>query len=195
MIKSEDFNFAPVMDYPNKLQRVDLSQGIDEGKLAATEWGAGGYNEKRKGMYLAPHFEGKRYIHMGIDIWAKAGEPVFVFYEGKVAYARDNDRQGDYGGTIVTVHNIGGKDLYALYGHLSKSSPGMVQKGQKISAGDKIGVLGAKEENGGWIPHLHFQLSWQDPGEADMPGVVSDENHEQALEIYPDPKLVLGNLF
>lgn len=189
------FSFAPIMDYPKKMQQVDLSNGADEEKLEAIEWGAGGYNEKRKGMYLAPHFEGKRYIHMGIDIWADAGEPVYAFHDGKVAYAGDKDRQGDYGGTIVTVHELGDETLFALYGHLSKASPERVEAGDLITAGEKIGELGTKEENGGWIPHLHFQLSWKDPKEADMPGVVSDADHASALETYPDPKLVLGNLF
>lgn len=189
------FSFARIMDYPDKLQPVSLRNGVDEKKLESIEWGAGGYNEKRKGMYLAPHFEGKRYIHMGIDIWADAGEPVYAFYDGEVAYARDNDRQGDYGGTIVTIHELGSKTLFALYGHLSKASSKGVEAGDSIRAGEQIGELGTEEENGGWIPHLHFQLSWEDPEEADMPGVVSDADHASALKTYPDPKLVLGNLF
>lgn len=195
MIDFDTYNFAPVMNYPDNLQKVDLSRGFDEEKLASLEWGAGGYNEKREGMYLAPHFEGKRYIHMGIDIWASAGRPVFSIYDGKVAYMRNNDRKGDYGGTIITVHKLADTTLYALHGHLSKASLEMVKPGQDVSKGDKIAELGNREENGGWIPHLHFQLSWEDPGEADMPGVVSDASHAEALRTYPDPKLVLGNLF
>ncbi|HET6528601.1 MAG TPA: hypothetical protein VFG39_07595, partial [Balneolaceae bacterium] len=59
----------------------------------------------------------------------------------------------------------------------------------------KIAEIGTEEVNGGWAPHLHFQLSVDDPGKADLPGVVSDDEREQALELYPDPRLVLGELY
>lgn len=189
------FNFAPVMDYPEDLYLFDLQDRYDRQLLESKKWGVGRYNEKRKKMYTAPQYRGKRNIHMGIDIWAPAGEPVYAFYDGRVAYMRDNDEQGNYGGTIVTAHKPGGQQLFALYGHLSKKSLSMVQPGQEISAGDKIAELGTELENGGWVPHLHFQLSFEDPGEADMPGVVADENREEALQKYPDPRLVLGELY
>ena len=50
-------------------------------------------------------------------------------------------------------------------------------------------------ENGGWEPHLHFQLSYQEPETHDMPGVVAPSDREEALQIYPDPRLVLGTLY
>lgn len=189
------FNFAPVMDYPKDLYLFDLSDCYDRELLKSKKWGVGRYNEKRKKMYTAPQYRGKRNIHMGIDIWAPAGEPVYAFHDGKVAYMRDNDEKGNYGGTIVTVHKLADQQLFALYGHLSKKSLAIVRCEQEIAKGEKIAELGTEQENGGWVPHLHFQLSVEDPGEADMPGVVADEDCEKAVQKYPDPRLVLGKLY
>ena len=55
--------------------------------------------------------------------------------------------------------------------------------------------MGAHDENGGWEPHLHFQLSYQEPETHDMPGVVAPSDRDEALQIYPDPRLVLGALY
>lgn len=200
----EDFdftacNFAPVMDYPDDPDRLfvlDLSRGYDPVSIKRkTKWGIGRYNEKRPDMYTAPQYENRRNIHMGIDIWADAGDPVFSFYDGVVVYKQDNKSKGDYGPTIVTKHVLNGIELFALYGHLSRSSLSLIPEGERVKKKQKIGYLGDKSVNGGWEPHLHFQLSFEDPGEADMPGVVARDEHKRALKIYPDPRLVLGNLY
>jgi len=183
------------MDYPGKMEVLDLSEGYDPEFLASKEWTIGKYNEKRRNMYSAPQFEKSRCIHMGIDIWTRAGAPVYAFYEGRIAYVGDNNRKGDYGGTIVTVHQIGNEELFALYGHLSKKSLSTAKMNREIDKGEQIAELGTPEENGGWPPHLHFQLSWENPGEADMPGVVAEEDREWALKTYPDPRMVLGELY
>ncbi len=195
MLDFSEYNFEPVMDYPDELPVLDLSVKKDPDVIKSKGWAVGKYDEKREGMYTASHFEGRRNIHVGIDIFTSAGRPVFAFYGGEIAYQGDNNRLGDYGPTIVTRHLINGRYLYALHGHLSRRSLTMHKKGDKVKAGEQIAELGTEEENVGWVPHLHFQLSLEDPGEADMPGVVSPENHSEALEIYPDPRLVLGNLY
>ena len=67
--------------------------------------------------------------------------------------------------------------------------------GQKISGGEVICWIGDRHENGGWDPHLHFQLSWSDPGTHDMPGVVNPADREEALAKYPDPRMVMGPIY
>ena len=64
-----------------------------------------------------------------------------------------------------------------------------------VSAGQVIGWLGAETENGGWPPHVHFQLSWERPETHDMPGAVDPADRAAALKRYPDPRLVLGPLW
>ena len=189
----------PVMNLPDHYEVFDLSKGYDPVKISEFidngGWAIGKYCEKRAGMYNAPQFKNRRNIHMGIDIWAPAGEPVFAPLAGLVKYMANHSEEGNYGGTIVLEHTFMGKPIFALYGHLSPDSLGRLKKGQNLRAGEIIGRLGDETENGNWPPHLHFQLSVKDPGEADMPGVVSDDEEIMALEIYPDPSIILGNLY
>ncbi len=187
------------MNLPEKYKVFDFREGFPRQEI--TEfiknggWGVGKYNEKRKNMYVAPQYENRRNIHMGIDIWAPAGEPVFAPLDGKVAYTGNLSEKGNYGAVIVLKHIFDGQPLYALYGHLSLKSLEQVSPGESIDAGGIVGWLGNETENGNWPPHLHFQLSLKDPEEADMPGVVSEDELEKALEIYPDPRKLLGNLY
>lgn len=183
------------MDYPEEMKVFDLSDGYDSTYIQSFEWGIGKYNEKRLHMYTTDQFEGNRNIHMAIDIWTRAHRPVYAFADGTVVYLQDNDQPRDYGPTIVTKHHINNKSLFALYGHLSKQSLSMVDVNQPITKGDTIATIGTEAVNGGWAPHLHFQLSIQDPGEGNMPGVVTEKDRDQALTLYPDPRIVLGEIY
>lgn len=189
------YRFAAVMDYPTGMPVLDLSEGFDPRMTESVDWAIGRYNEKRRMMYLAPQYEGRRNIHMGIDIWSDPGKPVYAFYRGEIAYLADHREPGNYGPTLVTRHRIGSETWYALHGHLSASVLHERQPGENFETGELLAVTGTEVENGGWAPHLHFQLSTEDPGEADMPGVVSGEDHRNALRIYPDPRIVLGELY
>lgn len=189
--------FAPVMNYPapEELKVFDFGRGYRPDYIREFAWGIGKYNEKRRAMYTADQFGGERNIHMGIDIWSKAGRPVFAFHEGEICYVANNDRKGDYGPTLVSRHRIGERTLFALYGHLSEVTLANISEGEHIRKGQQIATLGREEVNGGWVPHLHFQLSLEDPGRADMPGVVAEKDREAALQTYPDPRLVLGYIY
>ena len=131
---------------------------------------------------------------MGIDIAAPVGEPIFSFIDATILFVGNNDRPFDYGPTIVTEQYIHEKPLYALYGHLSQKSLD-IRPGTKITKGQYFAWVGAKHENGGWNPHLHFQLSWEKPTTFDLPGVVSHAQFEWACKTFPDPRLVLGPLY
>ena len=61
--------------------------------------------------------------------------------------------------------------------------------------GSILGWLGDRTENGGWNPHVHFQLSLVEPITHDLPGVVSAVDRDWARKNYPDPRLVLGPLY
>jgi peptidoglycan LD-endopeptidase LytH len=186
----------PTMNFPNTIEEMDLTKGYHPDQLIQYVenggWAAGGYCEKRENMYLADHFGNRRNIHMGIDIWARAGEPVFAPLKGRVAYVANRSRRGDYGGTLILSHHIRGEELYALYGHLSPESISHFKRGDMVKTGEKVGELGLEDDNGNWPPHLHYQVSWSDPGEADMPGVVDANDLEQAKETYPDPSPLTG---
>ena len=175
------------------IPEIHFQDGFDPA-LLKDGWAIGGYNVKRKGMYTAPQYGNKRNVHMGIDIWAPAGEPVLAPCHGRVLYTANHNQTGNYGGTVVLIHEGDGDPIYALYGHLSLSSLDQSPPGRVVEAGSVVGWLGVPSENGNWHPHLHYQLSRVDPGEADMPGVVSDEFRDRATSIYPDPQQVIGRL-
>ncbi|MEZ6120921.1 MAG: peptidoglycan DD-metalloendopeptidase family protein [Pirellulaceae bacterium] len=150
-------------------------------------WAIGRYGEARR-CYSAPQytsglpFENRwRTIHLGIDLFADAGSPVFAPYPGTVVGVANNDAIGDYGPTVILKHvaRIDGRPLefYSLYGHLDRRTVTRWQTNDQIQAGGRIGSLGTESENGGWPPHLHVQLMLDLLGEStNFPGVAALAN-------------------
>jgi murein DD-endopeptidase MepM/ murein hydrolase activator NlpD len=134
-----------------------------------------------------------RNIHLGVDIWAQAGSPVYVPLEGKVHSFQDNVGFGNYGPTIILEHEIEGKKLYSLFGHLFRSDLENLQVGKVYQQGELLCHVGPFPENGDWPPHLHFQLMW-DLGEnwGDYPGVASEKDLNFYRENCPDPNRILS---
>lgn len=199
MIRFEKFKFHFVVDLPQGYEIYDFTKGYDENRLLKSPYGVGKYNEKRVNMYKGDLYESPqgdlRDIHMGVDIGAPVGTPVHMFYDGEIFMFHYNDQPLDYGYTIITKHSFDGQDLFVLHGHLSKKSIQNKKIGQKISQGEVLAWIGDKSENGGWNPHLHFQLSYEEPKVCDMPGVVNQKNLEEALKKYPDPRVILGQIY
>ena len=188
-------SFENIIDLPDNVYVHDFESN-NKFQDTSDSFSIGRYNEKRPNMYEGDLFEKtNRFIHMGIDIGAPVGTPVKSFYDGEIFLFKYNDQKLDYGYTIITKHQIKGQNIYSLYGHLSNSSLKNKKIGQKIYSGEVIAYLGSKEENGGWPPHVHFQLSLIEPKICDLPGVVSEENHNIALKIFPDPRKVLGKIY
>lgn len=185
--------FSPVVDLPEEYEVRDFTEG--RWKPPELEFSIGKYDEVRKGMYLTELFEGLRFIHIGIDVGGPIGTPCMAFSDGEIAEFGYNPDAGDYGHVIIIHHEFDGVDLWALYGHLDKASIEGKFRGQKVAAGEVIGWFGNEAENGGWPPHLHFQLSLTAPVTHDFPGVVAPEDREWALRTFPDPRLVMGPLY
>ena len=195
MINFKNHKFHFVIDLPKDYEVYDFTKGYDENRILKFPYGVGKYNEKRKNMYSGPLYEDLRDIHMGIDIGAPVGTPVHAFSDGEIFMVNYNSMPLDYGYTIITKHRLDNTDFYVLHGHLSKKSIDGKKPGQIIKAGEVIAWLGDKSENGGWNPHLHFQISMEKPEVCDMPGVVNEKNLKDSLEKYPDPRLILGPLY
>jgi murein DD-endopeptidase MepM/ murein hydrolase activator NlpD len=188
-------SYHPVVTMPEGSPVFDLSTADAVGGMLGHEWGIGKYNEKRLNVYRG-RYHGDRNIHMGVDLFGPVGTPVHTFADGEIMMTGNNAEPGDYGYTIITEHNLRDRFIiYALYGHLSEASVANKQPGQPITQGEVIGWMGNQQENGGWPPHVHFQLAWQAPKVCDMPGVVSDDYLQAALKFYPDPRLVLGPIY
>ena len=188
--------FHPVIKLPHQIELYDFSKGYNANRTLQCEYGVGKYNEHRPGMYTGALFEqDARTVHMGIDIGAPAGTTVYAFDDGKIIHAGYNPEPFDYGHVIVTEHtNALGQQYWVLFGHLSKKS---VERSRHstFTKGAILGWLGNKSENGGWNPHLHIQLSTIRPETHDLPGVVSLKERAQALLLYPDPRIILGDIY
>jgi len=183
------------------LSNIDLfSAWIDE-KLNSNHarYGIGGYNEHRNIYSRSSHFdtgEEPRRLHLGVDIWAPAGTPVYNFYDATVHSFANNNNFGDYGATIILCYDIAGYKFHALYGHLNLASLGNMEEGMQIKGGTKFAELGDKDENGCWPPHLHFQLIEDMEGlKGDYPGVCKFSEREKYLANCPDPDLILKVTF
>ncbi|MCH7397388.1 peptidoglycan DD-metalloendopeptidase family protein [Belliella sp. DSM 107340] len=166
-------------------------------KDAGKQYGIGGYMEHRsiygRSNVFATQEHDFRDIHLGIDIWAVAGHPVFAPLDGEIHSFQDNAGFGNYGPTIILQHRIEASTFYSLYGHLSLKDLQGIAIGQNIKKGDLLCHLGPFPENGDWPPHLHFQLMWDMHGlSGDFPGVCSHREKEKFLKICPDPNLIIG---
>ncbi|MBC7437890.1 MAG: M23 family metallopeptidase, partial [Bdellovibrionales bacterium] len=85
--------------------------------------------------------------HLGTDFAASTGTPARTVGDGTVEFA---GVQNGYGNVVFIKHRNGNETVYA---HLSKIN---VQRGQSVSQGQTIGLVGAT----GWAtgPHLHFEF-------------------------------------
>jgi murein DD-endopeptidase MepM/ murein hydrolase activator NlpD len=196
-----DFTAANTELTAEILDDTDLFSDWVNEKLAKNNarYGIGGYNEHRTIYARSAHFdtgEEPRRLHLGVDIWGPAGTPIYNFYNATVQSFAYNDHLGDYGATIILTYDIDGFKFNALYGHLSLASLNGLEEGKFIPAGTKIAELGAKEENGSWPPHLHFQLI-EDMGglKGDYPGVCKFSESGKYLNNCPDPNLILKATF
>lgn len=167
-------------------------------KNAGALYGIGGYAEYRT-FYSRSHvFDNAagtepRCLHLGIDIWADAGTPVYAFMGGMVHSFAFNNNFGDYGATLILLHQLDGIAFYSLYGHISLNDINNIQAGEYVSRGEIIAHLGKPAENGNWPPHLHFQLINDiELNKGDYPGVCAYGEKDKYLGNCPDPDLVLN---
>lgn len=188
---------------PSGIEVIDGLHRALPGKLDAAEVKLGepvrfgGYGEDRS-LYtqalFAPEGDEPRTVHLGVDVFAPAGAAVYTPLSGRVHSSRINDNPGDYGPTIILEHTpIAGLTLHTLYGHLDRDSLKGLKPGTAFMAGEKIAELGTKRENGGWPPHLHFQIILEiGNAKGDYPGVCKRSERDHWLSICPDPGPLLG---
>lgn len=160
-------------------------------------FGLGAYGEKRS-VYTAPQFADaasaeRRTRHLGVDVFAPAGTPVHTPFDGRVHTVAYNADPLDYGHTLILEHRTDeGVPFYTLYGHLGGSLPGLLSEGQDVAAGAVIAHLGDWHENGGWAPHLHFQIVTSMLAQKNnFFGVGHDSLWDVWSGICPDPNLIL----
>ncbi len=165
--------------------------------------GIGRYDEVRL-AYTSPLFQREandgpenRTVHVGIDLFVPPGSSVYAPFDGRVHSVRDNAGPLDYGPTIVLAHDIPADSaarpsFFTLYGHLSRQSLDGLEPGAPVVQGERIAAIGDRDVNGGWPPHLHFQLILDMLGrEGDFPGVAPPSQRDVWLSLCPDPSPLL----
>lgn len=156
----------------------------------------GGYNEERNIYKRSTTFKDdkseERNMHIGLDLWIKAGTPILSALDGVVHSFDNNDSLGNYGPTIILKHEIENQIFYTLYGHLSLESIKELSIGKTFQKGQQIATLGDASVNGDYAPHLHFQIIKDiQKYSGDYPGVCSKKELGYYLENCPDPNLLL----
>jgi murein DD-endopeptidase MepM/ murein hydrolase activator NlpD len=156
----------------------------------------GGYNEERNLYKRSTVFNDnqteERNIHIGLDLWIKAGTGVLAALDGTVHSFNYNNNLGDYGPTILLKHSIKDQPFYTLYGHLSLESIANIEVGSYYTKGQQLATLGDATVNGNYAPHLHFQIIKDiATNVGDYPGVCSKKDLNYYLENCPDPNLLL----
>ncbi|HEY6223770.1 MAG TPA: aminotransferase class III-fold pyridoxal phosphate-dependent enzyme, partial [Gemmatimonadales bacterium] len=180
--------------------RVAFGRAI-AGQLAehGAAMGVGRYDEPRF-VYTSDAFrvEGNdgpewRTVHIGLDLFLPPGTPVFAPLGGVVHSFRDNAAPRDYGPTVILRHIVDGGRLtfFTLYGHLDRDALAWLRPGQAVALGSVVGRVGDVDVNGGWAPHLHFQiitdlLEYQ----GDFPGVARPSQRSAWKSLSPDPNLI-----
>jgi murein DD-endopeptidase MepM/ murein hydrolase activator NlpD len=133
-----------------------------------------------------------RNIHLGIDFWTKAKTSVIAALDGIVHCFNFNSGLGNYGPTIILEHTFENQRFYSLYGHLSIACIENIEIGTLFKKGEKIASLGDSSVNGGYSPHLHFQIIKNiEDYFGDYPGVCNQKTLDYYLENCPDPNLLL----
>jgi murein DD-endopeptidase MepM/ murein hydrolase activator NlpD len=92
-------------------------------------------------------FSGEPAQHLGLDISADKGQPIFATAHGTVQSAA---YRPDFGNLVIIAHEFG---LTTRYAHLSRFA---VRAGDLVQRGDIIGYVGSTGRS--TAPHLHYEV-------------------------------------
>lgn len=95
--------------------------------------------------------------HNGVDlVTGKKDEPILAFANGRVIKAlKSTHPSGGFGYYVVIRHWFDGQFYTSLYAHMKPNSF-KVKVGEKVKAGQQIGVMGTSGYSTG--VHLHFEI-------------------------------------
>ena len=145
----------------------------------------------RKGPFKASN---RRTVHLAVDAFAPDFTPMYAPLDGEVFVVENRNGHLDYGGVIILRHETpAGDAFYTLYGHLDPECCDRLSPGDMIAKGEEFCRLGDASMNGGWAPHVHFQLALTTEGiEADWPGVGDPDEMYMWRAICPNPAALLN---
>ncbi len=111
--------------------------------------------------------------HVGVDIAAPEGTPVYAMVEGIVARKWETDKSDNHCmGRVVIIdqgENFTGRGRYSLYAHLKEISDALPGSGERVKLGGEIGTVGRSGFDASSRekcrspagPHLHLEIKDQ----------------------------------
>ncbi|HKF52630.1 MAG TPA: aminotransferase class III-fold pyridoxal phosphate-dependent enzyme [Candidatus Acidoferrales bacterium] len=185
---------------PKNSEVQKLAEAIEkEVKEHKSVIGVGRYDEPRL-LYTSALFgdsenptDERRTVHIGIDLFVPADSNVRAPLDGVIHAFADNRAPLDFGPVVILKHSTGdGHEFFTLHGHLSRESLKTLSVGKRIAKGEAFAKLGNTQENGGWPPHLHFQIIADLLDlDRDFPGVALASERAIWKSLCPDPNLLL----
>jgi 4-aminobutyrate aminotransferase-like enzyme/Ser/Thr protein kinase RdoA (MazF antagonist) len=171
-----------------------------EMKRAGVAIGVGRYDEPRL-VYTSALFgassnpiDERRTVHLGIDLFVEQETRLHAPLDGVVHLTANNVAPLDYGPLVILRHETSNSEkFFTLYGHLTRETLARLKPGQRVRHGEEFARVGTTDENGGWMPHVHFQiiLDLLELG-PDFPGVAYASQRAVWTSLSPGPNLLLG---
>ncbi|MGI9369210.1 MAG: aminotransferase class III-fold pyridoxal phosphate-dependent enzyme, partial [Ruegeria sp.] len=177
---------------------------LDEAARVGEEFGNGpwlGYYNEPRLIYAEPGFRkgpwkasDRRTVHLAVDVVAPAGTVLHAPLSGRVEVVENRTDHLDYGGVVILHHETpDGDAFYTLYGHLDPEVCDRLEPGDPVAQGAGFAQLGDANQNGGWAPHVHFQLAMTTAGmEANWPGVGDPDEMYLWHAVCPNPAALLN---
>jgi murein DD-endopeptidase MepM/ murein hydrolase activator NlpD len=113
----------------------------------AVRWPVGGP------FTVTDRFGARGGAHMGTDMVAAGGTPVYASVDGVVRISQDS--YGAYGVTVVVESALNGQQVSTVYPHMQAGSRQVIA-GQTVAAGQLVGLVGSTGRS--TANHLHFEV-------------------------------------
>ncbi|QPC90579.1 aminotransferase class III-fold pyridoxal phosphate-dependent enzyme [Mesorhizobium sp. INR15] len=161
--------------------------------------GIGPWGEERtvytSDIFWSRFVEGaRRGHHLGLDLFMPAGTRLYTPLAATVRSVEIEEDPLGYGGLVALEHAPPGcPPFVTLWGHLAHEASRRLKPGDRLEAGALVGEMGTATENGGWAPHLHFQISTDAKLAArDILGVGEERYLDVWKELFPDAAELAG---
>ncbi|MGI0528284.1 aminotransferase class III-fold pyridoxal phosphate-dependent enzyme [Rhizobium giardinii] len=182
-------------------QRPREAQAIweDHCRRYGFDLGIGPWGEART-VYAGEMFVSKlidnrrRTRHLGLDLFMPAGTRVYTPMAATVVSVEIEKEPLGYGCLVALRHEPAGCPAFVtLWGHLAHEALDRLEPGDRLEAGALVGEMGAPNENGGWAPHLHLQISTDTNLLAtEILGVGEERYLDVWAELFPDANAFAG---
>lgn len=126
----------------------------DSSQLVVMPLASGTYTVTSPFGYRTSPIDGEYSFHAGVDMAADLNEPIHAIADGTVTYAGVGI-DGRSSNIIIIEHTINGKTYESWYIHMYDDGV-LVSVGDKVTAGQVIGLVGSNGNSTG--PHLHLEI-------------------------------------